>query len=40
MRTMPKAVVDIRPVTETDMALLEKGFPEGGTAKHAERFLR
>lgn len=37
---MPKAVVDIRPVTETDMALLEKGFPEGGTAKHAERFLR
>jgi len=37
---MAMPVVDIRPITETDLALLEKRFPQSGTAKHAERFLR
>ncbi len=37
---MSTLVLDIRPITETDIALLEKRFPQGGMAKHAERFLR
>jgi hypothetical protein len=37
---MSKVVADIRPITETDIALLEKRFQQGGMAKHAELFLR
>jgi GNAT superfamily N-acetyltransferase len=37
---MLKAVIDIRPIAQTDIALLEKRFPEGGLAKHADRFSR
>jgi GNAT superfamily N-acetyltransferase len=37
---MSSILVEIRPITETEPALLEKRFPQGGTAKHAERFLR
>jgi GNAT superfamily N-acetyltransferase len=37
---MSTVVVDIRPITEPDIVLLEKYFQKGGIAKHAERFLR
>ena len=37
---MSTAVLDVKPITETDFVLLEKRFPQGGIAKHAERFLR
>ena len=37
---MSTAVVDIRPIIKADIALLEKRFPQGGIAKHTERFLR
>ncbi|HEY5271221.1 MAG TPA: GNAT family N-acetyltransferase [Anaerolineales bacterium] len=37
---MSSVVANIRPITETDIALLEKRFQQGGMAKHAERFLR
>ena len=40
MNTTPKIVVDIRPMTVSDVALLEASFPESGSAKHLERFLR
>jgi GNAT superfamily N-acetyltransferase len=32
--------MEIRPVAETEIALLEKRFPQGGVAQHAERFGR
>jgi len=32
--------VDIRPITEAEISLLEKCLPQGGSAKHAERFTR
>lgn len=31
--------VDIKPVAESDLGLLERRFPEGGTAKHTRNFL-
>ena len=34
---MPTATVEIRPIVEAEIALLETCFPEGGSAKHAER---
>ena len=34
------AEVQIRPVAEGELALLEECFPEGGPAKHAERLAR
>jgi GNAT superfamily N-acetyltransferase len=37
---MSKVVADIRPITETELTLLEKCFQQGRIAKHAERFLR
>ena len=37
---MIKAILDIRPIAETDVVLLEKQFPQGGVAKHAERLSR
>ena len=37
---MSTAVVEIKPITATDLALLEKRFPQGGIAKHTGRFLR
>jgi GNAT superfamily N-acetyltransferase len=37
---MSKTVVHIRPIAETDVARLERRFPQGGVAKHAERFVR
>jgi GNAT superfamily N-acetyltransferase len=37
---MSKVATDIRQITETDISLLEQCFPQGGKAKHAERFLR
>lgn len=37
---MPSAIVEIKPITKADIAVLEKRFPQGGLAKHAERFLR
>ena len=37
---MSKVVVDIKPITEADIALLEVHFPQAGMAKHTERFLR
>ena len=37
---MSITIVDIKPIVETDIALLEKRFPEAGPAKHAERFAR
>jgi GNAT superfamily N-acetyltransferase len=37
---MSSVDANIRPITETDIALLEKRFQQGGMAKHAERFLR
>jgi GNAT superfamily N-acetyltransferase len=37
---MIKTLIDVRPIAETDAALLEKRFPQGGVAKHAERFDR
>jgi GNAT superfamily N-acetyltransferase len=40
MGIMSRLIVDIKPVIEADTVLLEKCFPEGGMAKHAERFLR
>jgi len=40
MGIISTAVVDIRPITEPDITLLEKHFPQGGMAKHAERFSR
>lgn len=37
---MIKAALDIRPIAETDVVLLEKRFPQGGVAKHAGRLGR
>ena len=37
---MLKTLIDVRPIAETDVVLLEKRFPQGGVAKHAERFDR
>ena len=37
---MTTVVVQIIPITEADLALLEERFPEGGPAKHAERLRR
>jgi len=36
---MATIVVNIGPITKTDFPWLEKRFPQGGIAKHAERFL-
>lgn len=40
METRPKIPVNISPINEHNLALLEKNFAEGGAAKHGERFLR
>lgn len=37
---MIEAVLDVRPIAETDVALIEKRFPQGGVTKHAERLDR
>jgi GNAT superfamily N-acetyltransferase len=35
---MHETTIEIMPIRETDIIFLEKCFPEGGSAKHAERF--
>ena len=37
---MTTVIVQIKPIREADLALLEERFPEGGPAKHAERLRR